>query len=629
MALKKLLFKPGINREVTRYSNEGGWYECDKVRFRQGYPEKIGGWNRISATTYLGICRSLWNWVTLGSISLIGVGTHLKFYLEQGGGYNDITPIRETTSAGDVTFSATSGDSTLTVTDTGHGARLNDFVTFSGAVSLGGNIDADVLNQEYQITVIVDADTYEVEAKDDVTGVAVTANTSDTGSGGAAVVGEYQIRTGEAYEVPLTGWGGGTWSAGVWGTGGVSTEGIRLWSQSNFGEDLIFGPRGGDIYYWDATNNVSTRAVALQDVSGASDVPTQQNLLLVSDINRFVFAFGTNDVGTATVDPMLIRWSDQEDATNWTPASTNQAGSLRLSRGTEIVAARQARQEVLVWTNSSLYSLQYVGAPGVWGAQIVGDNISVISQNAVAYANGIAFWMGQDKFYMYDGRTQTLKCDVRKYVFEDLNHLQFDQVFAGTVEAFHEIWWFYCSENSNTVDKYVVFNYLEQTWYYGTMDRTAWLDSGLRDYPLAATYSNNLVEHEFGTDNNEGVDPVAIEAYITSGQFDIDDGDKFALIRRIMPDMSFEGSTATSPAATMTLYPLANSGSGYNSPLSESGNSGGSVTRSATVPVEAFTGQIDTRVRGRQMSVKVESNAEGVKWQLGSPRVDMRPDGRR
>lgn len=629
MALKKLLFKPGINREVTRYSNEGGWYECDKVRFRQGYPEKIGGWNRISATTYLGICRSLWNWVTLGSISLIGVGTHLKFYLEQGGGYNDITPIRETTSAGDVTFSATSGDSTLTVTDTGHGARLNDFVTFSGAVSLGGNIDADVLNQEYQITVIVDADTYEVEAKDDVTGVAVTANTSDTGSGGAAVVGEYQIRTGEAYEVPLTGWGGGTWSAGVWGTGGVSTEGIRLWSQSNFGEDLIFGPRGGDIYYWDATNNVSTRAVALQDVSGASDVPTQQNLLLVSDINRFVFAFGTNDVGTATVDPMLIRWSDQEDATNWTPASTNQAGSLRLSRGTEIVAARQARQEVLVWTNSSLYSLQYVGAPGVWGAQIVGDNISVISQNAVAYANGIAFWMGQDKFYMYDGRTQTLKCDVRKYVFEDLNHLQFDQVFAGTVEAFHEIWWFYCSENSNTVDKYVVFNYLEQTWYYGTMDRTAWLDSGLRDYPLAATYSNNLVEHEFGTDNNEGVDPVAIEAYITSGQFDIDDGDKFALIRRIMPDMSFEGSTATSPAATMTLYPLANSGSGYNSPLSESGNSGGSVTRSATMPIEAFTGQIDTRVRGRQMSVKVESNAEGVKWQLGSPRVDMRPDGRR
>jgi len=629
MPLKKLLFKPGINREVTRYSNEGGWYECDKVRFRQGFPEKIGGWNRISATTYLGVCRSLWNWVTLGSINLIGVGTHLKFYLEQGGGYNDITPIRETTAAGDVTFSATSGDSTLTVTDTGHGARLNDFVTFSGAVSLGGNIDADVLNQEYQITVIVDADTYEVEAKDDVTGAAVTANASDTGSGGASVVGEYQIRTGEAYEVPLTGWGGGTWSAGVWGTGGVSTEGIRLWSQSNFGEDLIFGPRGGDIYYWDATNGVSTRAVALQDVSGASDVPTQQNLLLVSDIFRFVFAFGTNDIGTATVDPMLIRWSDQEDATNWTPASTNQAGSIRLSRGTEIVAARQARQEVLVWTNSSLYSLQYQGAPAVWGAQIVGDNISIISQNAVAYANGVAFWIGQDKFYMYDGRTQTLKCDVRKYVFEDLNHLQFDQVFAGTVEAFHEIWWFYCSENSTTVDKYVVFNYLEQTWYYGTMDRTAWLDSGLRDYPLAATYSNNLVEQEFGTDDNEGADPVAIEAYITSGQFDIDDGDKFALIRRIMPDMSFEGSTATSPAATMTLYPLANSGSGYNSPLSESGNSGGSVTRSATVPVEAFTGQIDTRVRGRQMSVKVESSAEGVKWQLGSPRVDMRPDGRR
>ena len=629
MPLKKLIFKPGINREVTRYTNEGGWYECDKVRFRQGFPEKIGGWEQISGTTFEGICRSLWNWVTLGSINLIGVGTHLKFYLEQGGGYNDITPIRETTAAGAVTFAATSGDATLTVTDAGHGARTNDFVTFSGAVSLGGNITADILNQEYQITVVIDDDTYEVEAKDNVTGVPVLADGSDTGNGGAAVVGAYQIRTGEPFEVPLTGWGGGTWGAGVWGTGGVSTESIRLWSQSNFGEDLVFGPRGGDIFYWDATNGVSTRGVYLSSLSGASDVPTQQNYILVSDINRFVFCFGTNDIGTATVDPMLIRWSDQEDPANWTPASTNQAGSLRLSRGTEIVTAKQARQEVLVWTNSSLYSLQYQGAPAVWGAQLVGDNISIASQNAVAFASGAAFWMGKDKFYMYDGRSQPLKCDVRRYVFGDFNPLQYDQIFAGTNEAFHEVWWFYCSANSDNIDRYVVYNYLEQTWYYGTMARTAWLDSGLRDYPLAATYSYNLVNHEFGTDDNETGTPVAITATITSGQFDLDDGDRFAFIWRIMPDVTFDGSTTANPAATMSLLPLANSGSGYNNPLSEGGSNTGAVTRTATVPIEQFTGQVNTRVRGRQLSLKMESTDLGVKWQLGSPRVDMRPDGRR
>jgi len=629
MALKKLVFKPGINREVTRYTNEGGWYECDKVRFRQGYPEKIGGWERISTSTYLGVCRSLWNWVTLGSINLIGVGTHLKFYLEQGGGYNDITPIRATTAAGDVTFAATNGSAVITVTDVGYGARIDDFVTFSGAVSLGGNITADVLNQEYQITAIIDDDEYQIEAKDPLTGATVTANASDTGSGGASVVGAYQIRTGAAAEIPLTGWGGGTWSAGTWGTGGVSTEGIRLWSQSNFGEDLIFGPRGGDIFYWDATNGVASRGVYLSSLSGASDVPESQNLLLVSDINRFVFAFGTNDVGTATVDPMLIRWSDQEDATNWTPASTNQAGSLRLSRGTEIVAAKQARQEVLVWTNSSLYSLQYVGAPGVWGAQLMGDNLSIASQNSVAFASGVAFWMGKDKFYMYDGRSQPLKCDVRRYVFNDMNFLQYDQVFAGTNEAFHEVWWFYCSSTSDAVDRYVVYNYLEGTWYYGNLARTAWLDSGLRDYPLAATYSANLVNHEFGTDDNETGTPVPIAASITSGQFDLDDGDRFAFIWRIMPDVTFDGSTAASPAATMTLLPLANSGSGYNTPYSEGGSASGTVTRTATVPIEQFTGQVNTRVRGRQISLKMESADLGVKWQLGSPRVDMRPDGRR
>ena len=622
MALKKLAFKPGINREVTRYTNEGGWYECDKVRFRQGFPEKIGGWERISVSTFQGVARSLSNWVTLGSINLIGVGTHLKFYLEQGGGYNDITPIRETTAAGDVTFAATNGSTTLTVTDTGHGAREGDFVTFSGAVTLGGNITADVLNAEYQIVTVPDSDTYTVTAT-------ATANASDTGNGGTAVVGAYQIRTGEPYEVPLTGWGGGTWGAGVWGTGGTSTEAIRLWSQSNFGEDLIFGPRGGDIFYWDATNGVTTRAVYLNTLSGASDVPTKQNFTLVSDVSRFVFCFGVNSLGSATFDPMLIRWSDQEDPANWTPASTNQAGSIRLSKGTEIVTAKQARQEVLVWTDSSLYSLQYQGAPIVWGTQLVGDNISIASQNAVGFSGGVAYWMGKDKFYAYDGRTQTLPCDVRRFVFNDFNALQYDQVFAGTNEAFHEIWWFYCSANSQTIDRYVVYNYLEKNWYYGTMARTAWLDSGLREYPLATTYSYNLVNHEFGTDDNETGTPAAITATITSGQFDIDDGDRFAFIWRIMPDMTFDGSTADSPHASMSLLPLANAGSGYNSPTSEGGSNSGSVIRTATVPVEQFTGQVNTRVRGRQMSIKIESDSLGVKWQLGSPRVDMRPDGRR
>ena len=622
MALKKLAFKPGINREVTRYTNENGWYECDKVRFRQGYPEKIGGWERISVSSFQGICRSLSNWITLASINLIGVGTHLKFYLEQGGGYNDITPIRATTAAGDVTFAATNGSTTLTVTDSGHGAREGDFVTFSGAVTLGGNITASVLNAEYQIVTVPSINTYTITAT-------ATANSSDTGNGGSSVVGAYQIRTGEPYEVPLTGWGGGTWGAGTWGTGSVSTESIRLWSQSNFGEDLIFGPRGGDIFYWDATNGVNTRGVYLSSLSGASDVPTQQNFILVSDVSRFVFCFGTTPLGSSTFDPMLIRWSDQEDPTNWTPAATNQAGSIRLSKGTEIVTAKQSRQEILVWTDSSVYSLQYQGAPIVWSTQLVGDNISIASQNAVAFSSGVAFWMGKDKFYAYDGRTQTLPCDVRRFVFNDFNELQYDQVTAGTNEAFHEIWWFYCSQNSQTNDRYVVYNYLEKTWYYGTMARTAWLDSGLRDYPLGASYQHNLVNHEFGTDDNETGTPAAITATITSGQFDIDDGDRFAFVWRVMPDMTFDGSTTDSPHATMSLLPLANSGSGYNSPTSEGGSNSGTVTRTATVPIEQFTGQANIRVRGRQMSIKIESDSLGVKWQLGSPRIDLRPDGRR
>ena len=627
MALQKVLLKPGVNKEVTRYTDEGRWYDCDKVRFRQGLPEKIGGWQRTSTYTYLGTARSLFNWVTLGSQNLVAVGTNLKYYIEQGGEYYDITPIRSTTAAGDVTFSATDGSSTITVSDTDHGAIVNDFVTFSGAVSLGGNITADVLNQEYQVSLVVDADTYEIVAKD-TGGATVTANASDTGNGGASVVGAYQINTGPELPVPLVGWGAGGWGLGPWGTGTTSLEPIRLWSQSNFGEDLIFGPRGGEVFIWDASVGIASRGTYLSAEAGASNVPVVQNIVFVSD-NRFVFCFGTNDIGSSDLDPMLIRWSDQEDATNWTPAATNQAGSLRLSTGSEIITAVQSRQEILTWTDSAVYSIQYLGAPAVWGAQLLADNTSIVSPRAAVYASGVAFWMGRDKFYRYDGRVQPLRCDLLRYVFNDFNLDEVDQVFAGTNEEYQEIWWFYCSAGSQTIDKYVVYNYMEDIWYYGTLARTAWSDTGLRDYPIGATYSNNLVYHELGVDDDETGTPTAINAYITSSEFDLDDGHKFAFIWRVLPDITFDGSTAESPQATLTLLPLAGSGSGYNSPASEGGTNAAGITRSATVPVEAYTNQLNVRVRGRQLSMKIASDQLGVQWQLGAPRLDMRPDGRR
>ncbi len=628
MAIKKLQFKAGVNRETTRYAAEGQWYDTNKVRFRRGLPQKIGGWQRISANTYLGVVRSLFNWSTLSEQNLIAAGTNLKYYIEKGGEYNDITPIRATTAAGDVTFSATNGDATLTVADIAHGALQNDFVTYSGAVSLGGNITADVLNQEYQIATIIDEDSYTIEAKD-TSGNEVLATAADTGNGGASVVGAYQINTGNEIEVPFSGWGAGRWGSGTWGTGGTTLAPMRIWSESNFGEDLFFAHRGGVPLYWDASSGVGTRGVYVSSLGGASDVPTIVNLAFVSDIFRFAFCFGANDLGGSALDPMLIRWSDQEDIANWTPAATNQAGSLRLSEGTEIVDAIQARQEVLVWTDSALYGLQYLGAPEVWGAQLLGSNITLASPNAAVYSNNIAYWMGTSKFYYYDGTVKTLPCDVRSYVFDDFNQGQADQVVCGSNEQFDEIWWFYCSAEATQNDRYVVYNYVENVWYYGTLSRSAWIDSDLRDYPIAATYSNNLVYQEYGVDCNELGSANPIVATITSAQFDLDDGDRFMLINKMLPDMTFTGSTADSPAATMTLNPLENSGSGRYDPASVGGNSSATVTRTAVVPVEEFTGQVFTRVRGRQMSIKIESTELGVTWKLGAPRMDMRPDGRR
>ena len=621
MPLKKLDLRPGVNRERTRYANENSWYECDKIRFRQKLPEKIGGWTRISANTFQGVCRSLWAWITLAGSQLVGVGTHLKFYIEQGGVYSDITPIRATTTNA-ATFSASNGSTTITVTDNSHGASIGDFVTFSSAVSLGGVITATILNAEHQIVSVTNANTYTFTAS-------TAANSSDSGNGGSATDAAYQISVGPETVVPLTGFGAGNWGEGTWGIGGTGSVELRLWSQSNFGEDLVFGPRGGSLYYWDATNGTSTRGVLLSSLGGASDVPTKQNFILVSDISRFVLCFGANTIGTSVQDPMLIRWSDQESAVDWTPTSTNQAGSLRLSRGTKIVTAIPTRQAITAWTDAAVYSLQYLGGQAVWGAQVVGENISIASPNAVTFANGVAYWMGKDKFYMYDGTVQPLVCDLLRHVFSDYDTIQADQVFAGTNEEYHEIWWFYCSNGSSTVDKYVIYNYQDKIWYYGSLARTAWLDSGMRNFPLAATYTPNLVNHEEGIDDNQTGTTAAISAFITSAEFDLDDGHQFNFVWRVMPDITFDGSTIDAPSATMTLFPLKNSGSGYNSPASVGGDDNGTITRSATVPVEKYTEQINTRVRGRQLSVKVASSASGVQWQLGTPRIDMRPDGRR
>lgn len=701
MPLQKIILRPGVNRENTRYTNENGWYESEKVRFRQGTPEKIGGWQRLSASMFQGVCRSLWNWVTLAYLNLIGVGTNLKFYIESGGEYNNITPLRVTNALGADPFSTQNNSTTVTVTDASGGFATGDFVTFSNATTVAGLN----LNGEYQLT-LVNATTYTITASSQAS--------STTTGGGSGVLAAYQIPVGAEYVVPLSGWGAGTWGAGTWGTGGTTVNPLRLWSQYNFGEDLIFGYSGSPIYYWNATYGVvpstmtvtiatpavvtlginpingdavvfqtsgalptgitagtvyyvinvsgttcnisatyngaainttgaqsgthqlTVRGIPLTSVGGASGVPTIQNLVFVSDVSRFVFAFGCNALGSAIQNPMLIRWSDQESFTEWTPSATNQAGDLQLSHGSRIVSVAQSRQEVLVWTDSSLYSLQYVGAPIVWSSQLVGDNISIAGTNAVAYANGVSYWMGVDKFYKYDGRTQTLTCDLRKFIYGDINLLQKDQFFASTNEGFNEVWFFYCSSGSNTIDRYAVYNYLENqgngAWYYGTMVRTAWLDSGLRNYPVAATYSGstgNLVNHEFGVDDNASGTTLPIEAYITSAEFDLNDGHSFSFIWRVLPDITFTGSEAASPSATMYLLPMQNSGSGYNSPASVGGISSASITRTAVLPIEAFTGQINTRVRGRQLTMKIESTAIGVQWQLGAPRLDIRPDGRR
>jgi len=623
MPLIKLTLKPGVNRENTRYTNEGGYYESDKIRFRQGTPETIGGWTQISNNRFLGVCRSLWGWITLVGAKLLGVGTHLKYYIELGGQYYDITPIRETTVAGAITFAATNGSAVITATDTANGVVVGDFVTFSGAASLGGNITATVLNKEYQVASVINDNSYTFVAT-------ATANASDVGDGGASVVGAYQVNVGPEIQVPLVGWGASSWGAGTWGIGTPASVALRLWTESNYGEDLVFGPRGVGIYYWDASSGVGQRGVALSTLAGASDVPVLQNLIFVSDVSRFIITMGCNDIGAATLDPLLIRWSAQEDAADWTPSPTNQAGSLRLSQGSEIIAAVQSRQEIVVFTDVAVYSFQYLGPPLVWGAQLLAEGMSIMGPNAVGMAAGVTYWMGLDKFYIYDGNVKTLSCDLRQYVFSDINLFQRFQIFAAVNEGFNEVWWFYCSANSTRIDKYVVYNYVESIWYYGTMARTAWVDADIRTNPTAATYTYNLVVHESGVDDNETGTAQPISAYVETSEFDVGDGNDFLFIRRVLPDITFRGSTnGTTPQATLTLKPMRNSGSGYNNPLSEGGSSSAGIVRIAQAPIEEFTGQVFIRVRGRQFVMRLESDKLGTAWQMGSMRVDAKVDGER
>ena len=626
--LKRLQLRSGVNRENTRYTNEGGWFSCDKIRFRQGTPEKIGGWQQVTNDQFLGICRSLWAWTSLGGAKYVGLGTNLKYYiaLAGGGAYKDVTPIRDTVTLTNP-FSTTNGSPTVTVSDVAHGGVTGDFVTFSGATAVGGL----TLNGEYQITV-TSVDAYTITA---------SSNASSTaGPGGGTVTAAYQINTGNAIQTVLSGWSAGGWGGGGWGVGSSSTTAIRIWNHDNFGEDLLYGPKDGPLYYWDQTAGLTTRGVALTSLSGASDVPTVQRLFCVSDTSRFVLAFGCNDYGSSTQDLMLIRWSDQESAVNWTPSATNQAGSLRLSHGSQIEAVAQVRQEFLVWTDTSIYSLQYLGPPVVWGSQLLSDNISIVSDRAWATAAGSTYWMGNGKFYVYDGRVQNLVCDLRQFVFSDFNTNQTQQVFASTNEQFNEIWWFYCTAGSTVVDSYVIYNYVEKAWYYGTLGRTAWIDTSVsNDVPMAADYNRRLIYHETGVDDNATSTTLPIEAYVTSSEFDIDDGYNFGFVWRVLPDVNFTGSTATNPTMNLTLLPLQNSGSGYTrgitpvasvtSDMSVAGDNSYPVVRSATVPVEQYTGQVNIRVRGRQMSIKASSDQLGVQWQMGSPRLDIRPDGRK
>ena len=624
MPLTKLNFRPGINRDITSYSNEGGWVDGDKIRFRMGFPEKIGGWEKTSSNTYQGTARSLHNWIALDGSDFLGIGTHLKYYIEEGTVFYDITPIRATTTNG-ITFSATNGSSTITATDSSHGASEGDFVTISGAVSLGGTITAAVLNKEHRIATIPNANSYTFTAS-------VNANASDSGNGGSGVDGAYQLSIGLDTQIGGTGWGAGVWGRGTWNSGtDLTTVGtLRLWSHDNFGEDLLINPRDGAIYYWDKTQQVSARAVILSSLSTASNVPSLVSQIMVSDTDRHIIAFGCDPIGGGGVqDPLLIRFASQETLTNWTPTATNTAGSLRIGSGSKFITATQTKREILVWTDSSLHSMRFIGAPFTFGVTPVASNITIAGPNAVVAIEDIVLWMGKNCFYVYDGRVKQIACTVKEEVFFDLNNTQLDKIAAGVNSEFGEVIWFYPS-NANSVanggdghnDKYVIYNYNEEIWYYGSLKRSAWLDRGLREFPIA-TADGYLYFHEKGYDD----DGSPLSANIESSQVDIGEGDRFIFINSIIPDLTFNGSTVDNPSVNITVEGRNFPGGDYLQTNTSA------VTRTAvstsTIPFEQWTNKADIRVRGRSFALSLTSSNVGVRWRLGSPRIEARPDGRR
>ena len=704
MPLTKLQFRPGINRETTSYSNEGGWFDMDKVRFRFGYPEKIGGWIKQSTNTFLGSCRALHPWIALDGSNFLGVGTHLKYYINEGGAYNDITPIRFTTSAGDVTFSASantlsagidavvntislasasgfpasgrikidneiityalvSGNNltgcvrgvdntvaashassaavtcaTIIVTDPDHGALENDFVTYSGAATLGGVITADVLNQEYEVTYVISSSSYQIEARtvsaigsitttSGINQTYVFATSADSGNGGSSVVGTYQINTGLDTTIVGTGWGAGTWSRGAWGSGAsLATSGqtLRIWSHDNFGEDLIINVRDGDIFYWDKTNGLANRAVELASLAGASSAPTIAKQVMVSDRDRHVIAFGCDsEIEPGVQDPLLIRFSDQENITQWQSRVDNTAGDLRIGSGSKIITAVETRQQILVFTDVSLHAMQFLGPPFTFGINAISENITIASPLAAIAVEDNVYWMGAEEFYAYGGAVQRIPCSVRDYVFTNINNDQLEKVTAGLNTAFSEVTWFYPSANSSENDSYVTYNYDQKIWYYGLMSRTCWLDRGVNNDPLAASPDHYLYFQEIGFDDGSTSPATGITSYIESSQMDLGEGDQFAFMRRLIPDLTFRDSTSPSPQATMTLKVRNFPGGNYLSSDSRS------VVKTASIPVEQFTEQVFVRLRGRSFAFRIESEDTGVGWRLGSPRVDVRPDGRR
>jgi hypothetical protein len=698
MPLQKLQFRPGVNREGTDYSNEGGWYDCDKIRFRSGFPEKIGGWTQYAANQFLGVARALWTWADLASNRYLGVGTSAKYYIEQGGTYNDITPIYKTsnplannpfttsystlngtitstaisltltsaasfsvngvilidseqifyeTIAGNVlsgltrgyngttaashTTGAAVGGAAMLVTDASYQPSVGDYILFSGATAVNGI----TISGEYVVTNIPNGSgtTYYISNVTVGTTTLAFPTASATG-GGAAVKAEYLYPSGSDYNIAGTGWSTGAWSRGTWSSSASGTNIttlLRLWSNDNYGQDLYIAPRGGGVYVWQDSGGISTRAKLLSSVAGATDVPLKTNQVLSASIQQFIICMGADSYTDAThaFNPMLVRWSDQANPVNWTPQVTNQSGEFALTNGSFIIGARTTRQEILIWTDSAVYSMQYLGAPYVWGFQILMDNITIMSPNSMITVNNVTYWMGRDKFYVYSGTVQTLPCAVRQYVFEGLNINQNFQVFCGSNEGYNEVWWFYCSANSNTVDSYVIYNYLDQVWYYGSMARTAWLSSTIKTFPIAADYNNRLLNHENGVDDVATETALPIDAYIQSSDFDIGDGHNFGFVWRILPDVNFNGSNINQPSCTMTIKPRINSGapySGSNSPTVQSANNYGA---SRLYNIQEFTGQVYTRLRGRQLAFRIESDSVGVAWQLGSPRIDIRPDGRR